>query len=325
MTILPLTVLAYDGPAARAYLARLAMAGFRVERIVMMVMSRHPAHGKPIGRWLPGPLRHWYARQVGACANLYWPRRILATQPHLVDVIADELNRLDDTAGDVIHTMYASFDYTRYTDRFETVWMRDFRDPTFVEKLQTIAPAAILYTGGGLLRAEALNVPGIRFLHVHPGHLPDVRGADGLLWSILLRGQPGLSCFYMSPGIDEGAIITAREYPPLRFELTGAERPDDQTLYRAVFSFCDPVLRAHLLVRHVLKPGADPARLPSARQQAEEGTTYHFMHPKVRLVALNKLFPATAQSSVACSVGRLSCPHKVGRRPSRPITASLSE
>ena len=78
-------------------------------------------------------------------------------------------------------------------------------------------------------------------------------------------------------------IVTAT-IPPLRVTLAG-ERLDDDTLYRALFSFYDPLLRASLLVNDVL-PLGEPARLPSRPQDLSCGTTYHFLHGSLRHVAL---------------------------------------
>ena len=55
------------------------------------------------------------------------------------------------------------------------------------------------------------EIPGIRLIHVHTGFLPQVRGADVLLWSLLVRGRPGVSAFFMTPGLDDGDVLAARE------------------------------------------------------------------------------------------------------------------
>jgi len=86
----------------------------------------------------------------------------------------------------------------------------------------------------------------------------------------------------------------------LRFDLTGMARPDDQTLYRAIFSYCDPLLRADLLVNHVLAKG-DGSSLDGLPQDTSRGVTYHFMHSALRARVLAELFvgnePAGASQS----------------------------
>jgi len=137
-----------------------------------------------------------------------------------------------------------------------------------------------------------LATPGLRLLHVHPGHLPEVRGADGLFWSVLLRGRPGMSCFYMAEGIDTGDLVVAEDLDAVAIPLPDDARPDDHALYQMVFSFIDPLLRAEFLATRVLAAHASPVALPSRPQSAETGETYHFLHPALRRVALAKIFIA---------------------------------
>jgi hypothetical protein len=116
-----------------------------------------------------------------------------------------------------------------------------------------------------------------------------VRGADGLLWSTLVRRRPAVSCFYMAPGLDTGDVIDTQEFSPIRFEPAG-DLPDDATLYRVLYAYVDPLLRAALLMR-LLDAAGDPWNLPTRAQNTEAGVTYHFMHPAVRRTALEQIFP----------------------------------
>jgi hypothetical protein len=106
---------------------------------------------------------------------------------------------------------------------------------------------------------------------------------------MLVRGRPAMSCFYLANGIDTGDILAVRDYPRLRFDLTGMVRPDDQTLYRAIFSYCDPLLRADLLVNHVLAKKSDSS-LDGLPQATDRGVTYHFMHSALKTKVLAELF-----------------------------------
>lgn len=287
---LPLTVLAYEGPCVRAYLSMMRRAGLRPERIVLLVLSEHPGTRKPVGSWFPGRLRSWYAEKTQEHALNFWPRRIQASHPELVRSIAKGLEPVIDRPAELFREMYGPFRYEAYADRVERLAVRDLKDDALVRALEQLAPTTVLFTGGGILPGKVIDLPGLRFLHVHPGHLPYVRGADGLLWSTLVRGQPAMSCFYLANGLDTGEIAAVRDYPALAFSTPASNRPDDQTCYRAIFSFVDPLLRADLLVR-VLARTDDPQRLPTTRQNETEGVTYHFMHQALRTRVLAHLFP----------------------------------
>lgn len=287
---LPLTVLAYEGPCVRAYLSALRRAGLRPERIILLVLSEHPASHKPVGKWFPGRMRSWYAEKTQEQALNHWPRRIRTGHRELVRAIIHGLEEVIERPSATIDEMYGRFAYESYADRVDRLIVRGLRDPGLPQRLIADGPRTILFTGGGILPADVIALPGLRFLHVHPGHLPHVRGADGLLWSTLLRGHPAMSTFYLATGLDTGDLVAVREYPRLRFAIDRAAAADDQTLYRAIFSFIDPLLRADALVRTLAAADWDVDRLTARPQDTGCGTTFHFMHPRLRGRVLTQLF-----------------------------------
>ena len=174
-----------------------------------------------------------------------------------------------------------------------------------------IAPATVLFTGGGIVPASVFEIGGLTLVHVHTGFLPHVRGADVLLWSLLVRGRPGVSAFFMTPGLDDGDVLAARETDAARRStLPAGERPDDDTLYRAVFSFVDPLIRAELLVARRARHRAATSRaLRGEPQDLTTGVTFHFMHPTVRGRALATLFrSADGAEAPRRDVDRRRCP-----------------
>ncbi len=299
MKTLPLTVLVHEGPLARAYLSRLRREGLQPQRILMMVYSHQTSTRKPIGRWLPSRLRLRYAQKYQEVAHNFWPRQIKRSHAPLVEAMVRGLRETCPDPAGWIEAITGRFDYARYGNRFDRVLVKGLRDAALREALACTEPQLFLFTGGGLVPTALLDIPGARFLHVHPGYLPLMRGADGVLWSTLVRGRPAASCFFLSKGIDTGDIVAAEDFPLPRFPLPKEQRPDDRTLYRALFSFYDPLLRAELLTRTLLAHDADPERLPRAPQDASVGVTYHFMHPELQRVALRQLFPEPGRKATA--------------------------
>ncbi len=291
MKTLDLVVLLHEGPQARAYMAALRRRGVRPRTIVHMVDERHPSTGEPVGGWMPGFVRTWWLASLGERAQNHWPRALRAHHPGLVAAIARGLEPVMPDAEGLLAEMAGNIAWPLQCERYQRVRCQGFKDPRLVAALTALAPAPVLFTGGGILPGVLLDIPGLRYLHVHPGWLPMVRGADGVLWSLLTRGRAGASCFYMARGIDVGAVIARREFPPLRFPLPAAQRPDDMTLYRALFSFFDPVLRAALLVDDVLPLGDAWSALAAEEQDHSEGVTYHFLEPAMRHAGLATLFP----------------------------------
>ena len=134
---------------------------------------------------------------------------------------------------------------------------------------------------------KILDLKNIKMLHIHPGFLPDIRGADCSLWSNLVYGSPSVSVFFMAPKIDTGDIIFSVWVPKLEINVSKNYATD--TLYRSIFSFIDPWIRSYAL-RLLLLDINDETALRSHRQDDSTGTTYYFMGTKVREKALKKYF-----------------------------------
>ncbi len=298
MKTLPLTVLLHEGPIARAYLAVLRHGGYRPERILLMVYSQSPATGKRIGRWLPRGLRIPFAQKTQEMSLLYWVRWLHANHPALFDEMAERIGAQLQLPRSVFEQLPGRTPLEEYANSVERVMVSSLRDTQLVQALSRLGETAVLFTGGGILPTGPLSIPGIRFLHVHPGLLPHIRGADGLLYSTLLRGRPAASCFYLAPGLDTGDIILARELPPVALPRGAVAGLDSRSVYRAVYAFYDPVVRAKLLLQ-VVAENSDLLNLPAEPQDESDGVTFHFMNEVVRQAALDRLFAEMSSESAS--------------------------
>lgn len=285
---LPLTILFHEGPIARAYLTALAAAGLRPQRIVDLVAIRDIATGRRVGRWLPAPMRLDHAAWVQRQRIHHWPRAIAKQHPDFREALLAAAAATFSIPLAAIDDAAALRPLRHYAEEVVRIPFERFSDDGLVARLRPLFPGAILYTGGGILPAALLEGAGARFLHVHPGFLPDIRGADGALWSMLIAGRLSASCFYMAPEIDAGEIVMARWLPDLALDRRFRQLPT-QALYRGFYSYLDPWLRAATL-RDVLLEDADAANLPAAPQAADAGTTFHFMHERLRELAFDQLF-----------------------------------
>ena len=295
MRTLPITVLAWEGPQARAYLVQMQRRGLLPARIMLMVRdTKAEQKGKPAGL---GGLGLRRAEKAQDRSHNYHPYAIRKDHPALVAAIADAMGAVVDDAASFYDQMYDGFSYDAYAGSVERFGANNYKDPGLLKALAGHAGETIIYTGGGIVPRAVFDVPGLRIIHVHTGFLPHVRGADVLLWSLLVRGRPGVSAFFMTPGLDEGDVLAAKELEPLKIALPPGARFDDDTLYRALFSFIDPLIRAQLLVDDVLAPADDVLALAGEPQDLETGVTFHFMHPMVRARALGDLFETVAPSA----------------------------
>ena len=178
-------------------------------------------------------------------------------------------------------------DYEAAAERVLRLTVDSYADPRLLDAMRGCGVRTFLYCSGGRVPA-VLFQQDFRILHIHPGVVPFVRGSDGLLWSLLARGRPGASCFYMDAGIDTGRPISTAEFDPPRWP--GLQATPD-SLYQALLYCYDPHLRASLLVSLLerLSPCQDLAELESSAQPHEPGGHYYTMHPELRARALARL------------------------------------
>lgn len=272
MRDLDLTVVAArHGATSRAYLTYLREAGYRPSK-VMVVDFIGQDHGY-------ARLRRWFGERLAW--RMIQKRR--PGPPSATDKFRALCGLLQNAVPRPID-YFCGFDFAAHAGEVEEVVASNFDDPGLHRSLRRQQCRLFLYTEGGRVPAVLLNDPDLRFLHVHPGVLPDVRGSDGLLWSIALRGRPGATCFYMNPGIDTGAIIRTREFDRPRFPGIAEACADDlSSVYRALLHAYDPHLRAQVLVDVIQSSvGGDLGRLSARPQTTSEGHSYYWMHPRLQ-------------------------------------------
>lgn len=289
---LPLTVLFWEGPIARAYLATLKNMGLNIDKIIHLVSKNDLSSKKPVGRFLPGAVRLVYAQSRQKNSIHHWSKVLQRTETALYQGIRDVVERGLDFSQSVIDDALALNDLNEYSSDVETLMISDLKDEALYDRLSRLpALTQILFTGGGIIPKSLLQLDALKFIHVHPGYLPDIRGADCALWSHLIKGRTSATCFYMAPGIDDGDVIFASYLPPLHFP-TSIAGTHLKTLYRATYAFFDPWIRACILRRAVLL--TQGFTCVEARPQTEQDSvTYHFMHEQIQRVAFSRLFSGT--------------------------------
>jgi methionyl-tRNA formyltransferase len=106
-----------------------------------------------------------------------------------------------------------------------------FADGDPVEWLRSVEPDLLLSAGyGKLLPAEALQVPRIGAINVHPSLLPEYKGSYPVFWAFFDgRDELGITVHEMTPEFDSGAIL-AQDTLPID------PRDDPEAAYRGVIT-----------------------------------------------------------------------------------------
>lgn len=131
----------------------------------------------------------------------------------------------------------------------------------------------MIYAGpGGIILKKTTLSAGKKFLHIHPGVVPEYRGSTTVYYSLLNEGNCGASAFFFDEKIDTGPLIKTKIFAP----------PDDTS---TLDFFYDPYIRAQLLVE-VLKHYAETGEFSTQSQTADVGETYYIIHPVLKHIAM---------------------------------------
>ncbi len=138
--------------------------------------------------------------------------------------------------------------------------------------LTALPPGVVIFApaAGLIARAQLFN-SGHEFLHVHPGRLPDYRGSTPMYYSLLCEKQLCATALLLSPGIDEGAIISQKI-----FSIPSNIKDLDYAY--------DPFIRASLLCEVIEKYSREKEL--RTKPQVGSGMTYHVIHPVLKHLAL---------------------------------------
>lgn len=285
---LPITVLFWEGPIARAYLATLKSMGYRPEKIVHLISSIDLVSKKVVGRFLPGFMRQGYAQSRQQNSIHYWSSVLLKKEPPLCQAIRSSVSDALSFDSQTLDEALALTDLSHYCSVVEPLMITGLGDEKLHTYLAALPQTTLLFTGGGIVPARLLHLEQLKFIHVHPGHLPDVRGADCVLWSQLLKGRTSATCFYMAPGIDDGDVILARYLPTTSVGFCASALPS-KMIYRAVYAFLDPWVRAWTL-RQAIVATEGLQSVAAVPQDDRSSVTFHFMHEKIQKFSLANVF-----------------------------------
>lgn len=277
MKQLDLNVLFVDSMPSRVYLAMLKKQGLIPKKIIYIDMDpssrKFNALKSLVGRFLAKKIFKLYKNFEGQ---------------KISDLGQSLLSEFKLTYSDL------SFDIFQYpAQQIDKIVVTGLDDSCFIEKIRNEKNKTFLFTGGGILKEDLLSIPNSKYIHIHPGIVPDVKGADCFFWSCLLRKKPGFSIFYMNPGIDTGDIIYRKEY---EFEYSENKygKYSNNDIYRALLDFYDPALRVFTLIELIkekclLNESIKLDHLESIEQNPENGRTYFFMHEFLRNYVIDNL------------------------------------
>lgn len=285
--IVPIDVLFYEGPIARAYLEMLYSLRCKPRRIIHLVAENNLITKKKVGSFLPSFLRYKYAATVQSRQIHHWPQYLFRTEKKLCIELFNQLQQVLKIKTSIISDSLKLKSLNHYADKIITCPITSLKDSRFLDFIKQQDASNYLFTGGGFLPQDFFDLKKAKFIHIHPGYLPDIRGADCLLWSVMFSDYPSASCFFLDSDIDTGDVINATFLPKISLPPTAA-RLNLKMSYRLLYSFIDPWIRS-VNLRDTLINTNYFEKIASYPQCKSEGHNFHFMHEKLKGDVIKKI------------------------------------
>jgi len=279
-----LTVLFLDSVPSRIYLALLNKHGYKPSKIIYIQIKRQSKKFKLL------------EKAVGSSVTNYLYSLYGKFKSKPLSALAQELLALNNLTENDLRNCLKSYK----SNEISNVSVENLDDAALISHIQSGGHKTILFTGGGILKEKLLSTPKVKFIHIHPGIVPDIRGADCLYWSYLLRGKAGYSAFYMNAGIDTGDVLIQKEFD-VDLQATDLAGYDNDAIYIGILMYYDPCLRIktfiELLNKHYKATSlgsnasneVNLSNLPYEEQDPQEGRMYFYMHKDLRDFVINKL------------------------------------
>ena len=165
-------------------------------------------------------------------------------------------------------------DFASVLNRYKIPYMEsdaeNCNDEEIIKIIKQRKEKYFIYTGGGILKDEILSL-GKKFIHVHPGIVPEYRGSTCIYYSIINDSRCGATAFFMSQKIDTGDIIAKKTFkkpniPNIDYEY-------------------DCHIRSSLLI-DIIKMYMKKGKFESKPQNLNKGETYFIIHPVLKHLAI---------------------------------------
>jgi len=144
----------------------------------------------------------------------------------------------------------------------------DINNPKLIDYISKSECDFFIFSGGGILKDEILNT-NKRFIHFHPGLVPNYRGSTCFYYSIINEKKCGVTAFFMDKNLDTGKIIIQKTF--------------DSPNHEFVDNVYDPYIRSETMVEVLQK---NYLKSKNHQEQSSEGETYYIIHPVLKHISI---------------------------------------
>tara|TARA_B100000989_G_scaffold297164_1_gene282140 strand:- start:300 stop:1130 length:831 start_codon:yes stop_codon:yes gene_type:complete len=274
----------HDGPISRAYLGFLFENGFLFKKIYLLIYKRDLITKKEIFPNTPIFFKKKISKYIQKNQLNFWIYKLRILYPRIVREIEDKLSDSLLINKKIFSHLYYTKNLSKYSSHINEIFVDKISD--IKSFLSQTSDETFLFSSGGILTKKCFENRN-KIIHIHPGFLPFIKGADGLLWSLMLKNTAGVSAFYMNAKLDAGDIILREniKLPKLSKNILDL---DTKNIYRIIYSYIDPMVRVYCFQKLILQSEENINNLKSIKQN-HSGTTYTFMTDEQKNKVFKKL------------------------------------
>ena len=215
----------YDNPISRAYVNILKKNRIKDIKIIYLGTSKI----------------NFLKRRYIFFKNLEFPLRYIKN--NRISKLIIEIQNYFNFDKNFIKEMY-KYENLSYFKNIEFISEKSINSNSLIKYVKKEKNLNYLISNSEILK-DVLNTKN-NFYHIHPGYLPEIKGADASLYSIKYNDTIGCSFFKLNKKIDEGEIIYRFKVKFVKLNLENNFFTTSE-LYKIWYSFFDPLLRAKML------------------------------------------------------------------------------
>ncbi len=155
--------------------------------------------------------------------------------------IINEIENFFNYENNFFNEMYKYRPLEEFSKSVDYLNTFDINSAKVIEKLLSKKNLFFLNTGNKIYKKTLDH--DLKIIHIHPGYLPNIRGADASLWNIDKLKSLGSTSFLINKKIDTGKILKKIKYKLPKFYSNEIINLDVMDIYRFWFSFIDPIIR----------------------------------------------------------------------------------
>ena len=111
---------------------------------------------------------------------------------------------------------------------------------------------------------------GPKFLHLHPGIVPNYRGSTCFYYSIINEDSCGVTAYFMDEKIDTGDIIYQRTF----------QKPNHKFIDDVYDAYIRSETLIDVLTKHMI------SNTKTIKQNPDDGETYFVIHPVLKHIGI---------------------------------------